>query len=73
MSQVTAKHDKLVKEPEKCFPSLKGFDPNATDPAPAPGGIKTAQAAAKKKVVKKKGDDLSALLSEGLTVGKKKK
>ena len=24
---VVAKHDKLIKEPEKCFPHLKGFDP----------------------------------------------
>ena len=43
---VVAKHDKLIKEPEKCFPHLKGFDPNA----PEPTGIAVAQAAAKKKV-----------------------
>ena len=43
-----AKHDKLIKEPEKCFPHLKGFDPNA----PEPTGIAVAQAAAKKKVKK---------------------
>ena len=42
---VVAKHDKLIKEPEKCFPHLKGFDPNA----PEPTGIAVAQAAAKKK------------------------
>ena len=45
---VVAKHDKLIKEPEKCFPHLKGFDPNA----PEPTGIAVAQAAAKKKVKK---------------------
>ena len=39
---VVAKHDKLIKEPEKCFPHLKGFDPNA----PEPTGIAVAQAAA---------------------------
>ena len=45
---VVAKHDKLIKETEKCFPHLKGFDPNA----PEPTGIAVAQAAAKKKVKK---------------------
>ena len=64
-----AKHDKLIKEPEKCFPHLKGFDPNA----PEPTGIAVAQAAAKKKVKKKKEEDLSDLLAAGLNVGKKKK
>ena len=66
---VVAKHDKLIKEPEKCFPHLKGFDPNA----PEPTGIAVAQAAAKKKVKKKKEEDLSDLLAAGLNVGKKKK
>ena len=66
---VTAKHDKLEKEPEKCFPQLKGFDPNA----PAPAAAAAAAAPAKKKAPKKKDDDLSSLLSEGLGVGKKKK
>jgi hypothetical protein len=66
-THVTAKHDKISKEPEKCFPCLKGFDPNAPAPAAA------APAPAKKKVAKKKEDDLSSLLSEGLTVSKKKK
>ena len=42
---VVAKHDKLIKEPEKCFPHLKGFDPNA----PEPTGIAVAPAPAKKK------------------------
>ena len=64
-----AKHDKLIKEPEKCFPHLKGFDPNA----PEPTGIAIAQTAAKKKVKKKKEEDLSDLLAAGLNVGKKKK
>ena len=64
---VTAKHDKLEKEPEKCFPQLKGFDPNAPAPAAA------AAAAPLKKAPKKKDDDLSSLLSEGLSVSKKKK
>ena len=66
-THVTAKHDNIAKEPEKCFPCLKGFDPNAPAPAAA------APAPAKKKVAKKKEDDLSSLLSEGLTVSKKKK
>ena len=64
---VKSKHDKEVSTPEKCFPCLKGFDPNAPAPAAA------APAPAKKKVAKKKEDDLSSLLSEGLTVSKKKK
>ena len=73
---VKSKHDKEEKTPEKCFPCLKGFDPDAKA-APAAGGgggIKVAQGAAKKKVSKKKdADDLSALLADGLKVGKKKK
>ena len=32
-THVTAKHDKISKEPEKCFPCLKGFDPNAPEQA----------------------------------------
>ena len=73
---VKSKHDKELATPEKCFPCLKGFDPDAKA-APAAGGgggIKVAQGAAKKKVSKKKdADDLSALLADGLKVGKKKK
>ena len=42
---VVAKHDKFIKEPEKCFPHLKGFDPNT----PEPTGIAVAQARRRKK------------------------
>mmetsp|Transcript_713 Transcript_713/g.898 ORF Transcript_713/g.898 Transcript_713/m.898 type:complete len:128 (-) Transcript_713:269-652(-) len=64
---VTSKHDKLTSEPEKCFPRLKGYDPNAP-PAPAPA----APAPVKKKAApKKKDDDLGDLLAAGLK-GKKK-
>ena len=30
---VKSKHDKEVSTPEKCFPCLKGFDPNAPEQA----------------------------------------
>ena len=65
---VAAKHAKESATPEKCFARLKGYDPNAPcPPAPAP---KAKKVEPKKK---KGGEDLSALLSEGLSVGGKKK
>jgi len=66
---VTAKHDKESATPEKCFARLKGYDPNAPCPPAAPE--KKAKKVEPKK--KKGGEDLSALLSEGLAVGGKKK
>ncbi|KAJ1463328.1 hypothetical protein M885DRAFT_504989 [Pelagophyceae sp. CCMP2097] len=63
---VTAKHDKEVATPEKCFPSLKGFDPNKPVAAAA-----AAPVVVKKKVVKKD-DSLNDMLSAGLAKGKKK-
>lgn len=68
-THVTAKHAAIIKTPEKCFPCLQGFDPNAPEPvAAAPVVVK------KKKKMKVKEEDLSDLLSAGLKgVGKKKK
>ena len=67
--QVKSKHDKDLATPEKFFLRLKGFDPNAV--------CAKVDAPKREKVVEKKkkgkGEDLSALLSEGLTVSKKKK
>ena len=47
--------------------------PHSIESAPEPTGIAVAQAAAKKKIKKKKEGDLSDLLAAGLNVGKKKK
>ena len=66
----TAKHDGI--DPLQCFALLADFDPND------PKGLKKAASEAekktviKKKVTKKADDDLDALLSAGLTKGKKK-
>lgn len=69
---VTAKHDEKKDNPVECFDSLAGFDPADPD-----GKNKAPAAAAEplkpKKTVKKKDDDLSALLDAGLTMGKKGK
>ena len=69
----TAKHDGI--DPIQCFPILVGFDPN--DPkglkAKAAEDAKKAQAKKKKAAKNNGGDDLDALLSAGLSKGKKKK
>lgn len=70
---VTSKHEPGT-DPASCFPSLAGYDPNdpegknKNDNATAAAG-----APVPKKKPKKKEDDLSGLLDEGLTKGKKKK
>mmetsp|Transcript_29977 Transcript_29977/g.96724 ORF Transcript_29977/g.96724 Transcript_29977/m.96724 type:complete len:130 (+) Transcript_29977:136-525(+) len=67
-NHVTSKHDKLEKEPEKCFPKLKGFDPSApAAAAPAAVSKKPVAAAAKKDA------GLNDLLAAGLAGGKGKK
>ena len=65
---VAAKHPKDVATPEVHFARLKGFDPNAPV-------VEKKTEKRTKKVEKSKKDtgDLSALLSEGLSVGGKKK
>ena len=70
---VTAKHDGTA--PDACFDSLVGFDPDDPDGEKAAKAAKEAAAAAPKpkKAAKKKDDDLDALLSAGLTIGKGKK
>ena len=65
-NHVVAKHDKFEKEPENCFPKLKGFDPKAPLPVAAAEPLK-------KKVVAKKEDGLGDLLAAGLAGTKKKK
>lgn len=65
-NHVKSKHDKFDKEPDKCFPSLKGFDPNA----PAPAAAVAPVAAKKKPVAAKKDDGLNDLLAAGLAGGK---
>mmetsp|Transcript_16290 Transcript_16290/g.65827 ORF Transcript_16290/g.65827 Transcript_16290/m.65827 type:complete len:132 (+) Transcript_16290:128-523(+) len=68
---IEAKHEKLVTEPEKCFPKLKGFCPTA---APAAGAAPAAAPVVKKKPAPaKKGDDVGDLLAAGLAGAKKKK
>jgi hypothetical protein len=66
---VTAKHDGSA--PDACFDSLIGFDPNDPDGEKAASAAKAGGAAKPKKAVKKS-DDLDALLSAGLSAGKKK-
>tara|TARA_B100000475_G_scaffold156139_1_gene116962 strand:- start:92 stop:493 length:402 start_codon:yes stop_codon:yes gene_type:complete len=66
---VLTKHDKDASTPEKFFPKLKGYDPNAKA---APAAAAKREKVVEKSKKQKSGDDLSALLSEGLTVGKKK-
>jgi Zinc-binding len=63
---VTSKHP-AGTAPESCFPTLKGFDPNAPEVAAAP-----APAAAAPKPKKKVEPGLDDLLNAGLTKGKKK-
>lgn len=59
---VLAKHDKLDKEPGKCFARLKDFDPNKP--------VQVTAGKPQKKAPKKK-DDVSALLAAGLNIKKK--
>mmetsp|Transcript_7311 Transcript_7311/g.9951 ORF Transcript_7311/g.9951 Transcript_7311/m.9951 type:complete len:135 (-) Transcript_7311:392-796(-) len=66
---VTSKHEPGT-DPTACFAQLAGFDPDD------PKGEKKAAAAkasAKPKKMKVKDSDLSALLDDGLSMGKKKK
>ena len=63
------KHDKELSTPEKFFARLKGYDPNAPVAAAPEKRCKPVE----KKKKKDAGGDISALLSEGLNVGGKKK
>lgn len=66
LQHVTAKHP-AGTDPASCFPSLAGYDPNATAAAPAPAAAKVAPK-------KKKADaGLEDLLNAGLAKGKSKK
>ena len=67
---VTSKHDGTA--PDACFDSLVGFDPNDPDGEKAAKAAKAAGPVKPKKTAKKKDDDLDALLSAGLSGGKKK-
>lgn len=64
---ITARHDKLRCEPEKCFPKLKGYDP--AKPAAAAPAAKTIV----KKPAARKNDQVNDLLAAGLAGAKKKK
>lgn len=64
---ITARHDKMVREPEKCFPKLKGYDP--TKPAIAVPVAKTIV----KKPAARKNDEVNDLLAAGLAGARKKK
>ena len=68
---VAAKHPKDVATPEVYFARLKGFDPNAPVVEKKTG--KTEKRTKKVEKLKQGTGDLSALLSEGLSVGGKKK